>query len=73
MAKVLQILKLKETINVGAYKVEVNNRLKAEAIKFDNGEIKVRYTNEESKATYTTPPVPKEYTKIVWQKAQQQQ
>ena len=72
MAQILQTLVLNETIVVGSFKVEVDRRLKVEALKFDNGEIKVKYTNEKLQTSYVASPIPKEYSKIVWQKAQQQ-
>jgi predicted secreted Zn-dependent protease len=72
MIEKMQALKITETICVGTFKVEVSKELKAEVVKYNNGELRVRYSMPNN-ASYLTPPVPKEYTKTVWQKAQQQQ
>jgi hypothetical protein len=73
MAIIIKTLKITETISVGAFKIETNNELVTELLKFDNGNAKVRYSIIGTKACYLTPPIPKEYSKLVWQKAQQQQ
>lgn len=70
MTKELKKIQLTKPITVGNFKVEVNDELRAELIKYTNDEIKVRYST--NGASYTTPPIPKEYRKLVWQKAQQQ-
>lgn len=72
MTKVIQEIKVTEQINVGTFKVEVNNELTTQLVKFDNGEVKVRYSIGK-KSSYLTQPIPKEHSKLVWQKAQQQQ
>jgi hypothetical protein len=72
MPSIIKELKVTEQINVGTFKVEVNNELTTQLIKFDNGEVKVRYSYG-ANASYLTPPIPKEHAKLVWQKAQQQQ
>jgi hypothetical protein len=73
MATIIKTLKISEQINVGTYKIETNDELVTELLKFDNGDSKVRYSIINTKACYLTSPIPKEYLKLVWQKAQQQQ
>jgi len=73
MATIIKTLKITEEINIGTFKIETNDELTTELLKFDNGDTKVRYSIIGTNAYYHTSPIPKELLKVVWQKAQQQQ
>lgn len=72
MAKEIQIFKIKEQIHIGGLKIEVSDDITTELVKYDNGDIKVRYKHN-SGNEFLSNPISKDFNKLIWQKAQQQQ
>lgn len=66
-------LKLKETIDAKGYIISVTDEISSEIVQYDNGDLKVSYIRTFGGASYLTQPIPKKYTKLIIQKAQQQQ
>jgi hypothetical protein len=72
MKRKLKRLIIKEPILIDNFKVSTSANAKTELIKYDDESVTVVYTTL-SGEIYESEPFPSKYSKLIWQKAQQQQ
>ena len=72
MKRKLKRLTIKEPILVDNFKISISANTKTELVKYEDESVAVIYTTL-SGEIYESEPFPSAYSKIIWQRGQQQQ
>ena len=72
MERIIKRLKIKEPIEIDNFKIGVYPNTTTELLKYEDESVSAIYTDI-SGQTFENEPFPTEYSKLIWQKAQQQQ
>ena len=73
MERIIKRLKIKEPIEVDNFKIGVYPNTITELVQYEDENISAIYTDASSGQTVEFDTFPTEYSKLIWQKGQQQQ